>query len=113
MNICCGDDLRVERPKYSDVEVKVEEGILTFDNDLGVFKYENSKQRKENDEEIENLDDKLEQLENEKENYLNKIRELDLKIKNLEKILLTDMKEKQYIEIIGQRTFEYTKNKGY
>ena len=37
MNICCGDDLRVERPKYSDVEVKVEEGILTFDNDLGVF----------------------------------------------------------------------------
>jgi len=31
------------------------------------------------------LDDKLEQLEKEKENYLIKIRDLDLKIKNLEK----------------------------
>ena len=113
MNICCGDDMFRERPVFSDVKVKVEEGLLKFDNKLGVFKYENVIQKKEKGEEIYNLDDKLEQLEKEKENYLIKIRDLDLKIKNLEKILLTDMKEKQYIEIIGQKTLENRRMKDY
>ena len=106
MNICCRNDMMKEKPEFSDIEVFLEEGTLKFDYYDGVFKYQNTKVIKEQKEEEEDLDNRLMKLNKEKEDYELKIRELDLKIKNLEKIILMDMKEKQYIQYIGKKTLE-------
>ena len=110
MNICCGSEMVYEPLKYEEVKVKVEEGILKFDTNKGAFKYMDIKKINQNKEEMENLDKELEDKEKEKIDYLEKIKDLDLKIKNLEKILLMDMKENQYITIIGKKTEENRNN---
>ncbi len=106
MNICCGSDMRAEEPKEEEVKVKVEEGVLNFDFKKGVFKYMDIKKINEKKQEMENLEKELEEKENEKNDYKERIKDLDLKLKNLEKILMMDMKEKQYITIIGKKTEE-------
>ena len=110
MNICCEGELPYEKLDYEDVKVNVEEGELEFDTKNGVFKYKDIKKEEQNKEEMNNLDKELEDKEKEKSDYLEKIKDLDLKIKNLEKILLMDMKENQYINIIGKKTKENLNN---
>ena len=45
MNVCCGNEMLVEPPIFNDIEFKLEEGSLIFDNKEGVFKYEDTKQK--------------------------------------------------------------------
>ena len=96
MNVCCGNEMFVEKPTFNNIEFKLEEGILKFDNKAGYFKYEDTKQKNAKKEEIENLGKKL--------------KELDLKINNMKKLLSLDMRENQYIKIIGKKTEENNLN---
>ena len=106
MNICCGGGMEKEDLKFEDFKVIVENGVLEFDNNEGVFKYKDAKKIKETKKEKSKLKKEIEDLEDECQNYREKIKEMDGKIKNLEKILLMDMKENQYIQIIGEKTEE-------
>ena len=45
---------------------------------------------------------KIEEKEDKIKLYSKKIRDLDLKLANLEKVLLMDDKEQQYIKLLGQ-----------
>ena len=105
--------MMIEKPEFSTIEVKLEEGTLKFDNGEGVYRYENTKKVNENKNETENLEQKLEQIEKQKEEYEMKINDLDLKIKNIEKILLMDIKENQYIQLIGKKTAENRQKNDY
>ena len=107
MNVCCGNNkVMPEKLEYDNFKFVLKEGDLKFDNELGVFKYEDTKKMKEIKEEIENLETKLEEIETEKEDYKTKIDDLNLKIKNMEKLLALDMRENQYIKLIGKKTEE-------
>ena len=110
MNVCCGNEMFVEKPTFNNIEFKLEEGILKFDNKAGYFKYEDTKQKNAKKEEIENLGKKLKEIEKEKEDYEIKLKELDLKINNMKKLLSLDMRENQYIKIIGKKTEENNLN---
>ena len=106
MNACCGNEMLVESPIFNDIEFKLEEGSLIFDNEEGVFKYEDTKQKNAKKEEIENLGKKIKEIEKEKEEYQIKIKELDMKINNMKKLLSLDMRENEYIKVIGKKTQE-------
>ena len=107
MNVCCGSAGMVEEiPKFTDVKVKVEEGTLSFDNKLGDFKYVDTKKMKAKKEEIKKLEEKLKNLDEEKEEYQKKINDLEMKIKNMKKLVEIDFKENKYIKTIGEKTQE-------
>ena len=140
MNICCGGGLLPEdlsKLPYEDIEVKIkdkkkpeekkvnkddddeeededdEEKILEkyiFNHKKGIYEFKNSKSENEKNHEIEELKKILEKKRNEKLEYEKKIRDLDLKLENMEKILLMDIKENQYINLIGVKTQENREN---
>ena len=100
MNVCCGNQLASEKLEYNDIEFNLKQGTLKFDNDIGVFKYEDTTKKKEKEEEMENLQKKLIQIKKEKKDYETKISDLDTKIENMKKILSIDIRENQYIKLI-------------
>ena len=109
MNICCGGDFDEEKLRYSKIKIEVEEGKLNFENNTGVFTYKNTVQEKENKSEIDKLKKKLEELDEKKKKFEEEIKDLNYKIKNIEKILFRDTKENLYIKDIGPKNLEYKK----
>ena len=122
MNICCGGNLDEEDLEFSDIEIKLkkkkkgeeekgkeEEEKIQFDNKKGVFTYKNTTLEKEKESTIKELEEYLKKLNEKKKVYENGIEDLNIKIKNLEEILKMDMKENNYIQIIGKKTLEHKK----
>ena len=122
MNICCGGKLDEEDLEFSDIEIKLkkkkkgeeekgkeEEEKIQFDNKKGVFTYKNTTLEKEKESTIKELEEYLKKLNEKKKVYENGIEDLNIKIKNLEEILKMDMKENNYIQIIGKKTLEHKK----
>ena len=120
MNICCGGNLDEEDLEFSDIEIKLKkkkkgeeekgkEEKIQFDNNEGVFTYKNTTLEKEKESTIKELEEYLGELNEKKKVYENGIEDLNIKIKNLEEILKMDMKENNYIQIIGKKTLEHKK----
>ena len=106
MNICCSGPLQEEKFDFEDFGVKVEEGYLKFDNNEGVFKYENTVEKEKKDDEKKKLKEELERLDKKKKLTERKLKELNSMIKNIENILLRNCKEQKYIEILVKETEE-------
>ena len=120
MNLCCSPSLTKEDlGKYDEIIIKVKEskkderkddkiinGKLIFNHPLGLYYYKNINSENESNNEIEKYQKILEEKKNEKDDYIKKIKDLDKKIKNMEKLLIMDIKEKEYIKLIGEKTQE-------
>ena len=109
MNICCGENIEHNKDlsdKYDPLYLTLSDTTLKFYEKEGLFHVYDSNESKEyiNDKQqiIEDLKIKLEQKDEEIEDYKGKINDLDYKIKKMEKILLIDAKEQQYIGLIGE-----------
>ena len=104
MNICGCGGLQKEELRFNEIGIKSEEGMLNFDNSKGVFVFENTKKINEKKKELEELEKQREKAEKEKRDFEKKIGILDQKLKDMEKILMIDMKENLYIKNIGEKT---------
>ena len=110
MNICCGEaldnNIDLQNTKYDEILITLDKTTIKFFEDEGVFKvYDTDDERGalgKKKQEIEDLKLKLELKDKEIEDYEIRIEDLDKKIKNMEKILLMDEKEQQYIGLIGE-----------
>ena len=109
MNICCGetlDGLDLRKKGFDTIDLKLDKTILQFYEKEGVFQVLDTDDKNgkiwEKKNELKELKIKLEKKNKEIDDYLIKINDLDKKIKNMEKIILMDEKENQYIEQLGQ-----------
>ena len=103
------EDEEEEDEEDEDKKEKILEEYI-FNHTKGIYEFKNSKSENEKNLEIEKLKKTLEKKEKEKSDYEKKIRDLDLKLENMEKILLMDIKENQYINLIGVKTQENREN---
>ena len=109
MNICCGetlDGIDLRENGFDKINLKLDKTLLQFYEKEGVFQVldtevENGKLWDKKNE-IKELKLKIEKKNKEIDEYQIKLNDLDKKIKNMEKIILMDEKENQYIEQIGE-----------
>ena len=108
MNVCCGDALEdnVNYREFGDIFLMLNRTTLKFVNEEGKFYVLdtddpntdlNDKKRL-----IDELRLKSENKDKEIQEYLLKIRDLDIKLDQMEKLLIQDKKEQEYINLIGQ-----------
>ena len=109
MNICCGDNTGHNKDltdKYDPLYLTLSETTLKFDENDGLFHvYDSNESRgyiNNKKQLIEDLKIQLESKDKEIEDYHIKINDLDYKIQQMEKILLIDEIEQQYIDLIGE-----------
>ena len=119
MNICCGentdehnlvkrgeidkDEIKDYRILYDDnIYLYLEQTKLKFHEISGVFHVDDIKPSGSQKKEIDELKMKIEEKKAKIKLYSKKIRDLDLKLANLEKVLLMDDKEQQYIKLLGK-----------
>ena len=102
MNVCCGSNLG-GKPDLTNDEIflNLEKTTLKFNEEKGVFTIfdiqdESSPLKKKKDE-IRELKHQIKQKEKEIKDYKAKIEEINAKLENMDKILLMDEKEQQYI----------------
>ena len=110
MNICIGENLGM-RPlnKIDDLLLNLDDSTLIFMANKGVWElYDNNMRGGPKKKENDDLKLKLANKEREIEDFTLKISALDKKIANLEKVILQDDRERQYIRILGQN---HIKNK--
>ena len=112
MNICIGENLGMRRlDKLDDFLLNLDDSTLIFRSDKGVFELYDANNMKggPKKKEYEDLKLKLAQKEREIEDFNLKISALDKKIANLEKVLLQDDRERQYIRILGENHIKNNK----
>ena len=107
MNICCGEGLdKGPLKKFDDLYLTLDETTLIFLADKGIFDVYDSDDEKiglgSKKKEYEDLKIRLEIKEKEEEDWNRKLNELDKKLANMEKVLLQDDREKQYIRVLGE-----------
>ena len=117
MNICCGENTdkenlvkRGEKDELIDYKILYDDKIyltleqtkLLFHEIPGVFDVDEIKPSESQKKNYDELYMKIEEKEDKIKLYSKKIRDLDLKLANMEKVLLMDDKEKQYIKFLGQ-----------
>ena len=109
MNICCGDELTGDDDinEYDDIYLKLNKTTLKFNNEEGIFYVLDTDDANTdlNDKKrlIDELRLKKENKEKEFQDYLIKMRDLDLKLEQMEKLLFQDEKEQEYINLIGRK----------
>ena len=109
MNICCGDELTGDDDinEYDDIYLKLNKTTLKFNNEEGKFYVLDTDDANTdlNDKKrlIDELRLKKESKEKEFQDYLIKMRDLDLKLEQMEKLLFQDEKEQEYINLIGRK----------
>ena len=112
MNICGGSSLEnyadphkrigFYNLDYDNIELNLDETRFEFIKELGEFHLKGTKELNDKIRENDDVEEKLKE-EDEKINiFKDKIIDLDIKIANLEKVLLLDSKEQQYIHYLGQ-----------
>ena len=113
MNICIGENLGMRRlDKLDNFLLNLDDSTLIFLADKGVFElYDNNMKGASGPKkkEYEDLKLKLAQKERQIEDFNLKISELDKKIADLEKVLLQDDRERQYIRILGENHIKNNK----
>ena len=121
MNICCGENTDkhdlVNRKQKIKVKDKLIDYIIEYDNKIyltleqtklrfneipGVFHVDDIIPSGSQIKNYDELKMKIEEKEDKIESYSKKIRDLDLKLANMEKVLLMDDKEQQFIHLLGQ-----------
>ena len=114
MNICIGENLGMRRlDKLDDFLLNLDDATLIFLANKGVFELYDTNNMKGAPEskkkEYEDLKLKLAKKEREIEDFNLKISALDKKIANLEKVILQDDRERQYIRILGENHIKNNK----
>ena len=118
MNICCGEATdgknlvirREEKGELIDYKINYEDKIyltleqkkLRFYENPGVFDLDKIEPSGNQKKIYDELKSKIIEKEEKIDIYKKKIKDLDLKLANMEKVLLMDDKEQQYIKLIGQ-----------
>ena len=110
MNICSSeglDNVDLRRKGYDDkIYLKLDKTILRFFEKDGAFRVLDSEDETgelgSKKAEIEGLKNKIKIKDNEISFYELKLKDIDRKLADLEKVLLMDDKEQQYIELIGE-----------
>ena len=111
MNICCSEgldnvDLRKRGFKDDIIYLRLDKTILRFYEKEGVFRVLDSDDvggdLGDKKLELEELKKKIKKKDEEITFYELKLKDLDAKLANMEKVLLMDDKENQYIELLGE-----------
>ena len=111
MNICCSEgldnvDLRKTGFKDDFIYLRLDKTILRFYENEGVFRVLDSDDvggdLGNKKLELEELKKKIKKKDEEITFYELKLKDLDAKLANMEKVLLMDDKENQYIELLGE-----------
>ena len=114
MNICCGENTdehnlvkrgEIDKDEIKDYRILYDDNIylyleptkLKFHEIPGLFHVDDIKSSESHE-----LKMKIEEKKDKIKLYSKKIRDLDLKLANLEKVLLMDDKEQQYIKLLGK-----------
>ena len=114
MNICISENLGMKPlHKLDDFFLTLDDSTLIFLADKGVFELYDTNIMKgapgPKKKEYDDLKLKLEKKEREIENFNLKISALDKKIADLEKVILQDDRERQYITLLGQNHIKKNK----
>ena len=110
MNICCSeglDNVDLRRKGFDEkIYLKLDKTILRFFEKDGVFRVLDSEDETgdlgNKKAELEGLKKKIKIKDDEISFYELKIKDIDKKLADLEKVLLMDDKEQQYIELLGE-----------
>ena len=109
MNICCGDRLLPEDDykDYDDILLTLNKTTLKFNNEEGKFYVldtdDDNTDLNVKKKVLDELKLKKEAKEREIQDYLIKIKDLDLKLEQMERLLIQDEKEQEYIEFIAKQ----------